>query len=188
MLSQKNSLYNFSIPIKKSTKDEKPYFLFLVPPARVGEILQKVITNLSEKHNSPNFEPHITLLNNVFSDLETVKQKAKLLASKLKPILISLGEVSFGANYFQSVFIRVKATAELMDLYTLAKEIYLADDNVFMPHMSLIYGNQTMEERKRITSAIELPKDISFEASKLVIVPGTENPDDWIHIEEFDIK
>ena len=164
------------------------YFLSIDPPTEVGESLQEVITSLSEKYNGPNFEPHITLLGNISSDLETVKQKAKLLVSKLKPFPIYFSEVSFSTTYFQSVFIRVKATAELMDSNILAKEIYKVENKVFMPHMSLIYGNHSMKEREKIASVVKLPKNISFKALKLVIMQDAQNPNDWVHVTEFKIK
>lgn len=164
------------------------YSLWIVPPIRIGEPLQEVIANLSVKNGSPDFEPHITLLGDVSSDLKSLKQKAELLASKLKPFPISFSEVSFSTTYFQSVLVRVKATAALMNANMLAKEIYKVDNNVFMPHMSLMYGNQDMKGREKVVSEVVLPKNISFEVSKLVIIPSTQNPKDWVHIAEFEIR
>jgi 2'-5' RNA ligase len=164
------------------------YSLWIVPPIKISEPLQEVITNLSAKYGSPDFEPHITLLGNISSDLESLKQKAGLLVSKLKPFPISFSEVSFSTTYFQSVLVRVKATAALMNANMLAKETYRVDNNVFMPHMSLIYGNCDMKAREKIVSEVVLPKNILFEVSKLVVIPSTQNPNDWVHIAEFEIK
>jgi 2'-5' RNA ligase len=161
------------------------YSLWITPPIKINGPLQKVITDVSAKYGSPEFEPHITLLGNISLDLEPLKQKVGLLVSKLKPFPISFSEVSFSTTYFQSVFVRVKTTAALMNSNMLAKEIYKIDNDVFMPHISLIYGNHDMKTREKIVSEVVLPKDISFEASKLVVTPSTQNPNDWVHIAEW---
>jgi len=164
------------------------YSLWIVPPIKTSEPLREVIANLSAKYGSPDFEPHITLLGDISLDFESLKQKAGLLVSKLKPFPISFGEVSFSTTYFQSVFVRVKVTAALMNANMLAKEIYKVDNNVFMPHISLIYGDHDMKTREKIVSEVGLLKDISFEVSKLVVTPSTQNPNDWKHLAEFEIK
>ena len=150
--------------------------------------MQEIITNLSAKYDSPDFEPHITLLGGISSDLESLKQKTELLISKLKPFPVLFSEVSFSTTYFQSVLVRVKATAALMNANMLAKAIYKVDNNVFMPHLSLIYGDHDMKTREKIVSEVVLPKNISFKVSKLAIIPSTQNPNDWTYIAEFEIK
>ena len=83
------------------------YSLWITPPIKINGPLQKVITDLSAKYGSPEFEPHITLLGNISLDLEPLKQKVGLLVSKLKPFPISFSEVSFSTTYFQSVFVSI---------------------------------------------------------------------------------
>jgi hypothetical protein len=45
-----------------------------------------------------------------------------------------------------------------------------------------------MKTREKIVSEVGLLKDISFEVSKLVVTPSTQNPNDWKHLAEFEIK
>ncbi|SRR5258708_11570565 len=166
---------------------ENLYSLWVVPPPEISDLLQKLITNLSSKYNSPSFEPHMTLLGNISSDKKPMLEKANTLVSKLKPLPLSLSEISFSTTYFQSVFVRVKATAELMNANLIAKDIYQTDNSVFMPHISLIYGNHSMEERGKIVSEVILPKNITFNAEEIIVIPSTQNPNEWTHLAELQL-
>jgi 2'-5' RNA ligase len=164
------------------------YCLWIVPPTGEKELLQKVIINLSKKYHSSSFEPHVTLLSDISCYKEVMIQKANILASKLHIFPLCLNEISFSTTYFQSAFIRVKATAALMNANLIAKEIYQVDNNVFMPHLSLIYGNHTMDKREKIVSEVILPKNIKFNVEKIIVTPCTNNPNDWIHLAELPLK
>jgi 2'-5' RNA ligase len=127
----------------------------------------------------------MTLIGNVVGDEKIIIEKAKVLASKLKPFPLILSEISFSTTYFQSVFVRIQSTAELMEANLKAKEIYQVDNDVFMPHISLIYGNHSMEKRENIASKILIPKNTFFNAERIVVVPSTQNPDEWKYLSEL---
>jgi len=161
---------------------KKRYSLWITPPSSLKESLDEIILKLAKKHESPRFEAHMTLLGNIDSDEETVIQKTKELASKIKTFPLHLGEISFSTTYSQSVFVRVKATAELMDANLKAKEIFKVDSDVFMPHISLLYGNHKMKVRETVASGIKLPDKLSFEAKQIIVGPSTQNPNEWEHL------
>lgn len=167
---------------------ENLYVLWLVPSANTSKPLQKIINDLSKKYHSPVFEPHITLLGNISCDLETMIQRTKILVSKLKPFSISLGEISFGTTYFKSVFIKVKINEALMNVNLIAKEIFKVENKNFMPHLSLVYSNNTVDERKNIISKITLSKDINFKIEKIIVLPYSDNPNEFTHIVEFQLE
>ena len=167
---------------------ENRYSLWIIPFLEVKQILQQTISDLSVKYQTPNFEPHMTLIGDVPGDEKTIIEKAEILVSKIKPFPLTLGEISFSTTYFQSVFVRVKSTAELMNANLKAKEIYHVDNNVFMPHISLIYGDHSMEEAEKIASALTITNNLSFKAEKIVVIPSTQNPDDWQHLVELPFK
>ncbi len=160
------------------------YSLWITPSGQLKTGLQKIINSLADEYNSPKFEPHMTLLGDVEMDLESMVEKTKALASKLAPFQVELGQASFSTTYFQSVFVRVKASAQLMRANLAAKEIFEQDNNVFMPHISLLYGDHDMELREEIASKISLPETKLFEADKIIITPSTQDPKDWEHLAE----
>lgn len=161
------------------------YTLWVVPAEPVKSILQKIILDLSKKYKTPNFEPHMTLLGDIEVSEEEILAGTKKLASMLKPFNLALGEVSFSTTYFQSVFVRVKSNAKLMQANLLAKQIFNLPNNLFMPHVSLMYGVDDMETREKIAAEIKLPADLSFQADKIIIIPTTKDPKDWHHLAEI---
>lgn len=164
------------------------YSLWIVPPPDLKKYLDEIILKLSEKYKSPEFETHMTLLGPINSDKKTMLQKAKKFASETKIFSLEIGEISFSTTYFQSVFIKVKSSAELLEANLKAKKIFQMDNNVFMPHISLIYGNHEMKLREQIASEIELPKNKHFQAENIIVIPCAKNPNDWKHLAKFPLK
>lgn len=165
----------------------KLYTLWVVPPPEIKKILEDVIRELSDKYKGPYFEPHMTLLGNIPCSMEDAVEKTKILCKDIKPFEITLGEISFSTTYFQSVFVRVKSSASLMVSNLKAKGVFKSENGLFMPHMSLIYGDHQMNLREKIASEIKLPDNLTFKVEKLVVTPSTNDPKDWIHLAEINL-
>ena len=164
---------------------KKRYSLWIIPSSSLKKSLDEIILKLAKKYKSPKFEAHMTLLGDINSDEKTIIQKTKKLVSKTKTFPLQLGEISFSTTYFQSVFVRVKSTAKLMETNLKAKRIFQMDNNVFMPHISLLYGNHKMILREKIAKEIKLPKNKSFKAKNIIVVPSTQTPAEWEHLAEI---
>lgn len=153
--------------------------LWIEPPQNIAKILQDIVDKLGHEFNGPVFQPHMTLLGDIPGKEEEILEKAVLLAKELEPFEIELGEVSFSTTYYRNVFIRVKSSAKLMDANMKAKEIYGYENDIFMPHMSLLYGNHDVETREKIANQVQIPKGLSFTVDNLVLVPNTPVTPDW---------
>lgn len=164
------------------------FSIWILPPLEKATPFKKIITSLSKKYNSPDFAPHITLLGAFPGKENFVVSNFEKLVSNLRTFDVGFDGLSFSTTYFQSVFLRVKPTASLLNANLEAKKIFNMPNDVFMPHMSLIYGNHSMEEREKISKDLEIPKNTSFHARKLVLVPTTDNPKDWKPISELTLK
>ena len=139
-----------------------------------------------KKYDAPLFEPHITLLGNIILPQEEIIEKAHRLAKLLRPFEAELGEIDISSTYWQSVFVRIKGSASLIDAYFKATEVFSKENEVFMPHMSLVYGDFDARTRAEIARQIRIPK-LKFEVSKLIVTPATSDPQEWVHIEEFEL-
>jgi 2'-5' RNA ligase len=161
------------------------YSLWFVPNNPVYNELATVINNLAKQHSSPSFEPHLTLVGSFEMDLDKLVLATKKLASDLHSFKIELGEVSLSTTYFQAVFVRAKASAELMDLNLKFKKSLQLPENVFMPHLSLWYdASLDMKKRFVVASNINLTAN-EFIADKIIIVPAVPDPKDWKHLAEI---
>ena len=163
------------------------YTLWMIPPPEIKKVLEDVIRELGDKYKGPYFEPHMTLLGNIPCSKEDAVEKTKILCKDTKPFEISLGEISFSTTYFQSVFVRIKCSASLMESNLKAKEVFKLENDLFMPHMSLICGDHQMKLRENIASEVKLPANLSFKVKKLVVTPCTNDPKDWIHLAEINL-
>lgn len=160
------------------------FSIWLPVGQQIKSKLELVIKDLSKLYGGPIFEPHLTLLGDIPNDKEEMLRSSKKLSAKLKPFKIELGEVSFSTTYFQSVFVRAVAKAPLLKANLLAKKIFKAENNVFMPHISLLYGNHSMKTREEALTKIKLPQD-RYMVNKLIVTPSTSDPKDWIHLAEY---
>ncbi len=158
--------------------------LWIVPPQDIKARLHDVVSDLSGRYGGPDFEPHVTLLGDVEMERDEFIAKAHEVAEKLKPFRIQSSEVSFSTTYFQSVFVRMKASAELMQANLIAKEIMGVKNNVFMPHISLLYGDHDMQTRQEAIKSVQLD-DFEFACDSLVVTPSTMDPRDWQHLKEI---
>lgn len=165
------------------------YTLWIVPPLDIKNILEKIILDLSKTYGGPSFEPHMTLLGDIETSEEEILGGTKELVSKINPFALALGEISFSTTYFQNVFVRAKSSARLMEANLSAKQIFHMENSLFMPHISLLYGDHDMETREKIALQVQLPSDLSFQADKIVVVTSSSrDPREWQHVAEFNLK
>ncbi|MCC6711313.1 MAG: 2'-5' RNA ligase family protein [Candidatus Pacebacteria bacterium] len=163
------------------------YSLWFVPTNPTATELQSVIDKLAKQHLSTKFEPHLTLVGNFEIELENLIKVTKEIAKNTQPFKIKLGEVSFSTTYFQAVFVRAKASAELMALNLQFKKALPLPEDVFMPHLSLWYdANLDMAKRFTVANSINLITK-EFIADKIIIVPSVPDPKDWKHLTEIQL-
>lgn len=154
------------------------YSIWIIPPEPIFSQLKKIIGSLSKENTAPLFDPHMTLLGNIDEDLSEIESKIRKLLTNAGGLRLELGPISFSSTYFQSVFVRVNSTAQLMQLNLDIKKALNMENSVFMPHMSLLYGDHDMKSREEIASKIKLYRS-SFDVRKVVIIPEMPNPKDW---------
>lgn len=163
------------------------YSIVIIPHEPIFNQLKKIIDKLALEFNGPLFEPHMTLIGNIDMDLPQVEQKVKILASQIDKLDLSLGEISFSTTYFQNVFIRVNSTHQLLEININAKKLFGIKNNVFMPHISLLYGNQDMKKREEAASKVKITP-VSFVVNKFIVLPLNPDPKKWIHVLETPFK
>lgn len=156
------------------------YSIWIIPPEPLYTELKKTVAELATAYNGPMFEPHLTLLGNIDEDLSVIEQKVKDLTINMKGLELSLGPVSYSTTFFQSVFVRVNSSAQLMQLNLDAKKVFGMENDVFMPHISLLYGDHDSATREAAAAQVQLPQ-ASFAVNEFVITPATLNPNEWEH-------
>ncbi|MFW9992820.1 MAG: AAA family ATPase [Candidatus Odinarchaeota archaeon] len=141
------------------------FAIWLVPDNSSG--LSDLISDLSSHYNTPEFTPHITLIDNLRGPLDVLKNKLPFLTKKitnpLKVKLASTPEYDFidenaGGNY-RSLFFYVEKSERIKELYDHAINVFSdqlpsyekhAGVETFTPHITVLPGYFFMHNRGSI--------------------------------------
>jgi hypothetical protein len=160
------------------------YSLWIVPQEqKVKSYLESLIADLAKTYSGIRFEPHATILGNMSLPLPEVKNGLKKVAAKQKPFFVETGSVEYSTTYYQCLFVRLKPNPDLMSLYDTVKQVYgLTSPSVFMPHISLYYGDVPYAVRHEIMESITF-RPQKFLINSIIVTPGGENPPSaWKHV------
>lgn len=164
------------------------YSLWLRPFGDVAFSIQQRINKLSDKYGSPRFEPHVTLISGLrYGETELI-QLTKTMAGSLKPFDILLTKAGYRDKFYQSLFVHVKKSEALMNAYHTALQLFdIEEGEEFVPHLSLMYGDFSQEEKERILSVMGREFHIRFEVHSLLLVKTEGGPEEWekIHLADF---
>lgn len=159
------------------------YHLWIKPSGKVYDILRKTIGNLSKAYQGPFFDPHVTLLSFLTGTEEEIAFRSEQLGTSLQPFDVQLNNPAYGDQYFQCVFLKAQESPELMNAHKLARKLFLKDTNAYMPHLSLLYGHYSVEQKDKITATLSDTLRLSFSVEKFELIrSGSEDPKDWISI------
>lgn len=168
---------------------QKTYSLWLRPFGDLAFKLQQRIEKLSKKHDTPRFEPHVTLLGGLQAGETELIHLTDTLASSLHPFDLVLTRAGCRDAYYQSLFVHVEKDDALLKTQKMAERLFDShSDEAYMPHLSLLYGDLSREEKERILNVMGREFHIRFTAHNLLLVDTTGQPENWknIHSSEFD--
>jgi 2'-5' RNA ligase len=156
------------------------FSLWLVPEGAVQDALQAVVDRLAREHGGPSFPPHLTLLGSIVTLEQDLVERSQRLAASSTPFTIHLDDVDVGETYFQSLFVTVRPTSELLALREAAQQAFPeAPVEPYRPHVSLLYGHPSAETKQTIVQALRGTLPPSFEARVLVANATGPSVDDW---------
>lgn len=167
--------------------NEQTYSLWLRPFGDIAYSLRERIKKLSDRHDTPIFEPHVTLLGGLQHGEVELTQLTDTLAGALHQFDIILTQADFGETFYQSIFVHAKKTKELVEARSTAEKLFGAPAEEFMPHLSLLYGDLSKNDKERILNVMGREFHIRFPVHNVLLVNTTGKPDEWkyVHSSEF---
>lgn len=132
-----------------------------------------MINQLSEEHTTPKFHPHVTLLtklplspsliSDVSKTLSTWKKRDHQKESVQAPFELefeNLGTKAKDSNYFQYLFVKIRLSSQLTSLRKLVREELIPEefrrgDDDYFPHLSLMYGTDSIQDGRIAEEIIE---------------------------------
>ena len=164
------------------------YTLWLMPDKLAYQKLSKLIVDLSTSHDTPEFEPHVTLLSGITDGQALAIEKAEELANSLMPISATLTRIEFLEYYYRCLFFCTDESEALMEARMLAEELFEHTNiSPFIPHVSFLYGALPIFEKEAIIGSLGDSFFMDFRMPKLRLVKTQRTPEHWELIEEFDL-
>jgi 2'-5' RNA ligase len=156
------------------------FSLWLMPEERIAHDLSTLIARLSGKHSTPSFEPHVTLIGDINLPTAAAIAKADELAARIEPFEVALNRVEQHDRYFRCIFIKADKTEPLMKAYSMARAVFGHEENEkYMPHLSLVYGNLDAQTRQRVIHSIGNVMNITFHVSEIFLYFTAGDPAGW---------
>ncbi len=155
------------------------YSLWLEPSGDIAYRLKERIKELSKKYKTPVFSPHVTLLGSIKSTETELIPITNTLASSQAPFELVLTRAGYRDTFYQSLFVHVNENSHLKELRNMACRLYDSDEDGYMPHLSLLYGDLTQKEKERILNIMGREFHIRFPVNSIVIMQTDGLPDKW---------
>ena len=163
------------------------YSIWLMPAGNIKDQLKNTIYSLSTDFGGPIFEPHITLVSSFVGNEEDLIQKTEIISKKIKPFKIFFDRIAYLDNFFCSLFLMVKVNIELELARNIACDELNWNDNHYMPHLSLIYGNYSKKEKEKMISTVDNIPDW-FLVDYIYFASNDEINLEWKVIQAFDLN
>ena len=156
------------------------YHLWLKPSGKAYDILAEAIRELSRTLQAPLFDPHVTLLSRLTGSEPEDLVRTEQLAAQLRPFQIILTEPSFRDDYFQCLFMKVQETPPVIEAHSTAKAVFAHKTEMFMPHLSLVYGLYPIELKQKTIAALSPHLRLAFESKTVSLIKSNSDaPEDW---------
>lgn len=159
---------------------DSPELLWLVPAAgtTAHRQVQATITQLAAEHeDAPVFEPHVTLVGGIDGERAAL-QTAQTLAGWTEPVELTFESIHWSTMRHQCIFVLVEPTLELTQLHWSAHEPVTGSTAAYHPHLSLIYSDMDLADRRDVAQSIDiaaLPSSITCQTMKLIETTGPES-------------
>lgn len=156
------------------------YTIWLQPRGDVAYQLQERINKLSKKYDTPSFEPHVTLISGLKRSETEMKALLNTLAASVSPFELTLSKAGYQDTFYQSLFIYVQKNKILDELRKRSCRLFdCSEENSYSPHLSLLYGDLSQNEKERILNTIGREFYIPFSVKSLVLMRTDGEPGHW---------
>ncbi len=158
------------------------YSIWLMPSDSQYRKLSNQISRISQKHQTPSFEPHLTLLENIQENKQNLKNFSTL-SKQMKPLKLKLKELKHKPQpRNMCLYSLVKLNKQLSQCYNVARCLFKKERKDYIPHLSMAYGNLPKQTKEKLIKELDIDKTIIFDKLYFYKTTGKENT--WHKIKE----
>ncbi|KAA8515029.1 hypothetical protein F0562_018184 [Nyssa sinensis] len=164
------SMEGQEVQVDEAQIKKDAYSVWGLPPEDVRDRLKKLMAILRSEFGGPEFEPHVTVVGAISLTEHEARGKFRAACEGLKAYGASVEKVATG----QCVFLLLHPTAEVMEARKhCTRHFGYKNSTAYMPHLNLLYGDLTEEEKKKAQEKAEsLDQSISslsFQITRLAL-------------------
>ncbi|CAM0954560.1 unnamed protein product [Alopecurus aequalis] len=154
---------------------EEVYSVWALPPEHVRARFREIMTGLRAAHGGPTFEPHATAVGAVrMRRSEAIQALRAAAAAGVAPYTARVTGVARGDFFYQCVYLLLEPTPEVIQPSDhFCAHFGYERTTPYMPHVSLLYGDLTDEEkevaRKKVEELDSELIGLEFEISELAL-------------------
>lgn len=159
--------------IPEPEAEKHVYSVWAEPPEDVRDRMKKLMSGLRSEFGGPEFEPHITVVGAISLTPDDALKKFRSACEGLKAYNATVDRVATGTFFYQCVYLLIHPTPEVMETSDLCiSQFDYNRSSPYMPHLSLLYGDLTDEEKKKAQERAKALDDVSglnFQISRLAL-------------------
>eukprot|EP00249_Psilotum_nudum_P005008 c18501_g1_i1 orf=85-681(+) len=146
---------------------EEWFSVWAMPPPAHHPRIKQAMEMLRKRFGGPEFEPHLTVVGAQKLSLAQASDRLQNACRLLTPFHCRLTHVGCGETYFQCVYAVVEASDQVMQANLQARRFFElgpvdgvgsssgSKDIGYMPHLSLLYGDLTDEEKQEAKEMVQ---------------------------------
>jgi len=163
--------------------------LWLMPDQATYEKLSSLIYDLSSVHQTPTFEPHVTLLSGILEPIDMALKKTAQLAAQTAPLQSTLSRIEYLEYFYRCLFFRTDTSTSLFDLREVASSIFEHTPiHPFIPHISFLYGSLPIFKKMAIVEELGERFFTDFTMWSIRLVKTDLRPEQWELLGEFKLE
>lgn len=104
----------------------------------------------------------------------------------MEPFEIELTDIHAENSYFRALYCKAESGLLLETCHRKALEMFNAQDiNVYIPHLSLYYGNLPQSTKGEMVASLLLPTGMKFLADRIYLYRTEGGAQDWVRTGEY---
>ncbi len=164
------------------------YYLWLMPDEANFTKYQAIIHNLSKTYTTPCFEPHVTLVSGLSAPVDKLKEKIALLAKDAIAQTLTFTTIEYTHGFFTALYLKAICTDAINQMNQDARLLLNPfGQKEYIPHLSLLYGDITEEEKQTIINHLDFSKE-EMTFTKLQLVKGNKDVNAWQIIDAWPLS
>ena len=167
---------------------DNEYCLWLLPEEKIYSKYLGIISQIASKYQTKKFIPHVTLIKRLSIKEKNVISLTDKFVKSLEPVKIKFEKFGYTERKYRCLFISVSKTPEIRKAHIKANEIFKHIEELFLPHLSIIYGSLPIEIKREISESLKPLEKDSFILNRLVIYEtGDKNEDLWKEVKRYNL-